>query len=123
MPRIKRKKLKFTEDSVNELMQEVYNDNHNLRAQVISLFNKWEKEVKTSEGIAVIGKQIVDLITKQAQIQDKKIEILKILKQIVFDDSKSDKENAEKRETISLEDRDKLMDIVENLNISDKEDN
>ena len=40
--RPKRKKIKFTEDSVNELLQEIYNDTHITRTRIVRILTKWE---------------------------------------------------------------------------------
>ena len=40
MGRPKRKKLEFTEDSVNKLLQEIYEDSHNQKAKITRLFTK-----------------------------------------------------------------------------------
>ena len=46
MPRPKRTKLKFDEESANALLQEIYVDSHNIRAKINRLFLKWEKQIK-----------------------------------------------------------------------------
>lgn len=86
MARPKRKKIHFTEESVNNLFQEIYDENHNLKAQITRLFTKWETRIKEDGNIAAIGDQVVKLIAAQAKNQDQKIMILKYLKDVVFVD-------------------------------------
>lgn len=93
MARPTRKKLTFDEDSVNKLLQEIYDDSHNLKAKIVRLFNKWEIKVKESGEIAAIGDQIIKLIIAEAKNQDQKIMILKYLKEVVYD-NKADAKNA-----------------------------
>ena len=88
MPRKKRKKIKFNEDSVNEYMQEIYNDSFLLNSKINILFTKWEAKVKEGGDVAALGDTIVKLIGAMAKNQEQKIAILKILKDIVFIDSK-----------------------------------
>ena len=88
MPRKKKTKLTFTEESVNEYMQEIYNDSFKLNSKINILFNKWEAKVKEGGEVAAMGDQIVKLIASMAKNQEQKIQILKILKDIVFVDSK-----------------------------------
>ena len=84
MPRPIRKKLKFDEDSVNNLLQEIYNDSHNIKAKITRLFTKWESKVKDGEDIAILSKSVTDLINAEIKNQDQKIMILKYLKEVVF---------------------------------------
>lgn len=115
MARIKRKKLEFTEDSVNEFMQEIYNDTHNIRAKINRLFTKWEARVKEGGEIQAIGDQIVKLIAAEAKNQDQKIMLLKYLKDVVFDRTKSSdnkKSDNDDDEVISSKDRNELISMV-----------
>jgi len=84
MARVKRKKLQFTEDSLNELYQEIYNDTHNFKAQVTAILSKWAPMVKDEGNVAAMGKDIVNLMNAIARTNDQKIILVKILKDIVF---------------------------------------
>jgi hypothetical protein len=88
MARPSRKKLKFDEESVNKLLQEIYDESHNIRAKIARLFSKWEVKIKDGGEIAAIGDQIVKLIASEAKNQDQKIMLLKYLKEVVFDSKK-----------------------------------
>jgi hypothetical protein len=88
MPRKKRQKIKFTEESVNDYMQEIYDESFKLNSKINMLFAKWEAKVKEGGEIAAMGDTIVKVITAMAKNQEQKIAILKILKDIVFVDSK-----------------------------------
>lgn len=85
MARPKRKRLQFTEDSVNELLQEIYIDSHNQKAKINRLFTKWETKVKENGEVAAIGDQIVKLIAAEAKNVDQKIMLLRYLKEVVYD--------------------------------------
>ena len=85
MPRPTRRTLKFDEDSVNKLLQEIYDESHNIKAKIVRLFTKWELKVKEGGDIAAIGDQIVKLISAESKNQDQKIMLLKYLKEVVFD--------------------------------------
>jgi hypothetical protein len=90
MPRKKRTKLEFTEDGVNQYMQELYDDSFTLKSKIDVLFRKWETKVKENGEVAAIGDSIVKLIGAMAKNQDQRIMILKYLKEIVFVDSKNE---------------------------------
>ena len=85
MPRPQRKRLKFDEESVNKLLQEIYDESHNIKAKITRLFTKWEIKVKEGGEIQAIGDQIVKLIAAEAKNQDQKIMLLKYLKEVVFE--------------------------------------
>lgn len=85
MSRPKRKQLKFDEESVNKLLQEIYDESHNQKAKITRLFTKWETKIKETGEVAAIGDQIVKLIAAEAKNQDQKIVLLRYLKEVVFD--------------------------------------
>jgi len=114
MPRIKRNKIKFDEESANNLLQEIYNDSHNIRAKITMLFRKWEKYVDDESKIAVLGEQIVKLIQAEAKNQDQKLLLLKFLKEVAYKDTPN-KENGQEDSVggvISNERRNALLNLV-----------
>jgi hypothetical protein len=118
MARPKRKQLKFDEDSVNKLLQEIYDDTHNIRAKIARLFTKWEAKVKENGEVAAIGDQIVKLIAAEAKNQDQKIMLLRYLKEVVFEKNKEAKGNGsgssfEETGEISSERRNELLNMVQ----------
>ena len=123
--RPKRKKLKFNEESVNDLLQEIYNDSHNLKAKITRLFTKWETKIKESGEVAAIGDQIVKLIAAEAKNQDQKIMLLRYLKEVVFD-NKSNKivgtnVPIEEKDNVGTDRRNELLNFVqEELENKDK---
>jgi len=85
MARPKRKKIKFgDEDSVNALLQEIYNDSHNIKAKINRLFTKWEAKAKGDDDIAILGQSIVKLIDAESKTQDQKITLLRYLKEVAY---------------------------------------
>lgn len=124
MPRPIRKKLKFDEESVNKLLQEIYDDSFNIKAKIARLFTKWEIKVKEGGEIAALGDQIVKLISAEAKNQDQKIMLLKFLKEVVFDGkssvSKDDIKNVDKGD-VSTDRRNELLSMVqEQIELKDK---
>ena len=119
MARPKRKRLEFTEDSVNKLLQEIYEDSHNQKAKITRLFNKWETKVKENGEVAAIGDQIVKLIAAEAKNVDQKIILLRYLKEVVFDNKSTGGSvsggNVSSEETgaVSTDRRNELLKFVE----------
>jgi hypothetical protein len=122
-----RRKLKFDEESVNGLLQEIYDESHNIKAKIARLFTKWEIKVKENSEVAAIGDQIVKLIAAEAKNQDQKIMLLRYLKEVVFDNNvntpncnKSKSKNED--ENVSDDRRNEILKIVQDsLEKKDKE--
>jgi hypothetical protein len=117
MARPQRKRLQFDEESVNKLLQEIYDESHNIKAKITRLFTKWEIKVKEGGEIAAIGDQIVKLISAEAKNQDQKIMLLKYLKEVVFDNKSNNGNNtpskAEETGEITPERRQELLNFVQ----------
>ena len=114
MARPKRKKLEFTEVSVNNLLQEIYDESHNQKAKITRLFTKWEQKVKEEGNIAAIGDQIVKLIAAEAKNQDQKIMILRYLKEVVFDKKNTaDVKVGDESEDPTTDRRNAILDLVQ----------
>jgi len=117
MARPRRKKIKFNEESVNGLFQEIYDDSHNIKAQITRLFTKWETKVKENGEVAAIGDQIVKLIAAQAKNQDQKIMLLRYLKEVVFDGKGSGNIGkdvpVEEQGSVTTERRNELLNFVQ----------
>jgi hypothetical protein len=112
MPRAKRRKLKFDENSVNELLQEIYNESYNIRSQVKILFRKWESKVKDGGEIAAMGDQIIKLIAAEAKNQDQKIMLLKYLKEVVYQNNKNVSTKSDDDEMLDSKKRNELLNMV-----------
>lgn len=113
--RPKRKQLKFDEESVNSLLQEIYNESHNIKAKIIRLFNKWETKIKESGEVQAIGDQVIKLIIAESKNQDQKIMLLKYLKEVVFDkkqDAIFNKTESDEKGDLSTERKNELLDFV-----------
>lgn len=121
MARPKRKQLKFDEESVNKLLQEIYDESHNQKAKITRLFTKWETKIKETGEVAAIGDQIVKLIAAEAKNQDQKIVLLRYLKEVVFDnkgggtafDNNQSKSTVDETGTVTTDRRNELISFVE----------
>lgn len=118
MARPQRRNLKFDEESVNNLLQEIYNDSHNIKAKLARLFTKWETKVKEGGEIAALGDQIVKLIAAEAKNQDQKIMLLKYLKEVVFDGKSSGgirmgNSEEEEKSDVTTDRRNEIINMVE----------
>ena len=117
MARPVRRRIKFDEESVNDLLQEIYNDSHSIKAKITRLFTKWELKVKENSEVAAIGDQIVKLIMAEAKNQDQKIMLLKYLKEVVYDTKSTNPNGMPKSDegdgTMTTARRNELMQMVE----------
>ena len=104
---------------MNDLLQEIYNESHNIKAKIARLFTKWETKVKENGEIAAIGDQIVKLIAAEAKNQDQKIMLLRYLKEVVFDTkdntsnlNKNGVDSPEDKKIVSTDRRNELLNFV-----------
>ena len=102
MPRPVRKKLQFDNESVNKLLQEIYDESFNIKAKIARLFSKWETKVKEGGEIAAFGDQIIKLIAAEAKNQDQKIVLLRYLKEVVFENKSNSGDNSKSQEKESI---------------------
>lgn len=93
MARIKRKMMEIDEKTLKGLMQETYNDAHQIRATIIALFNNWNSKIKEQGEIAATGKEVVALINALARNQDQKITLMKVLSDILYVKNKNGAQN------------------------------
>jgi len=114
-PRPIRKQLKFDEESVNKLLQEIYNDSHNTKAKIVRLFTKWETKIKENGEIAALGDQIIKLLGVEAKYQDQKIMLLRYLKEVVFENKANSNNDSQQKEkgTTSSDRRNDLIAMVQ----------
>lgn len=110
MPRPQKKKLKFTEESVNDFLQELYNDSLYIRTEVKNLKDKWTKHVNEGGEIAAIGKDIIGLLNAESKNQEQRIMLFKYLKEIVFAPDKTKGETSQ--ESINKDDKSELLKMV-----------
>lgn len=114
MARPQRKKLKFDEDSVNKLLQEIYDESFNIKAKIARLYTKWEIKVKENSEVAAIGDQIVKLIAAEAKNQDQKIMLLRYLKEVVFDNKTgSNTPKSDEEKNLTTDRKNELLKMVE----------
>lgn len=113
MARPPKNKIKFDEATLNNLMQEIYDESRNLKIKLTRLFNKWEEKVKEGGEIAAIGDQIVKVINAEAKNQEQKIMLMKHLKEIVFNEKMSSDDSEENKKEIADKDRNELLRMVQ----------
>jgi hypothetical protein len=115
MPRPIRKKLQFDNESVNKLLQEIYDESFNIKAKIARLFSKWETKVKEGGEIAAFGDQIIKLIAAEAKNQDQKIVLLRYLKEVVFENKSNSGDNSksQEKENITTDRKNELLTWVQ----------
>lgn len=118
MPKPARKKLKLTEESLNELYQELYNENHNLKNKTARLFLKLDNYAKNAESTAVLGDQIIKAVNLELGVHDKKINLLKVVKDVIRDknaleNKKSKDAGDENKPDITENEKNELFELIE----------
>lgn len=96
MPRPKRHRLQSSTDSLNHLLQEIYNECVEQRSTAIQQRNKILKEVEEIEDVEMVGKLTIDLLKIVDLAIDKKLALAKLQSALISgggklkDDNESD---------------------------------
>lgn len=96
MPRPKRHRLQSSTDSLNHLLQEIYNECVEQRSTAIQQRNKILKEVEEIEDVEMVGKLTIDLLKIVDLAIDKKLALAKLQSALIAgggkikDDNESD---------------------------------
>ena len=77
-PRPKKHKLQSTPESLNNLLQEIYNECAFQRAEAIHHRNKILKDIEELEDVGMVGKITVDLLKIVDSAIEKKLALAKI---------------------------------------------
>lgn len=115
MPRPTKKKLDFTQDSLNQLIQEIYTDTYNVRSDIRVLLNKWSQMVNTGGEVAAIGKNIVDLIKVEVSNNEQKLVLAKYLKEVVYAADKDGKIDNKSTPVLSGSDKSEILKRVKDV--------
>jgi hypothetical protein len=89
MPRPKKHKIQSSSDSLNHLLQEIYNECVEQRSTAIQQRNKILKEVEELEDIQMVGKISTDLLKIIDLAIDKKLALAKLQAGLVTAGGKS----------------------------------
>lgn len=114
MARIKRKQIELNEKSLKELMQETYNDAHQIRSTIIALFNNWNSKIKELGEVAATGKEVVALINALARNQDQKITLMKVLSDIIYKNNTANNAGNQSKTSSSESDQETLSEEAKN---------
>ena len=117
--RPKRKQIRFDEESINALAQEIYIDSHNIKAKIVRLFTKWESKIKEGGEIAALGETIAKLIVAEAKTVDQKLVLLRYLKEVVFaKDTRTDNDGKVAGDLPKADRNDLIRQVAEQVNKS-----
>jgi len=100
MARYKREIIKLNEESLETLLNEIYRQSCEMRTKVISDLTKMRKKLYSVQdeeigSIQVISKALVDLIKAEKDSIDKKINVAKVIKEVISTPKKSTEEEVE----------------------------
>ena len=114
MPRPKRKNVLLDKDSIEQLLQESYNETCENRSKAIHMLNKQLRDVSDNTDIQQVGKVNNELLRIVDSCISKKLDIVKLQISLVKSDSTSDSS------PLSITDEDKQL-IEDMINKSQEE--
>jgi len=87
--RPQKKKLQLNnEETVNKILQEIYNENLELKSSIRKLYVKWERYVISETEVGAIGKNIYDILNLLQRHHTTKLDILKFMRDYNLDSNK-----------------------------------
>lgn len=106
MARPKKKKLTLdSQESLQNLLQEIYNECFEQRSKAIYSYNKLMNKEDEITDIAMIGKVTSEYLKIANEAIEKKLSIARLLKDVIYKDGN----NQSKQSTTSLTEEDKKM--------------
>ena len=108
MPRPKKLKLKLTQDSLTELINESYKELSEQRSTALRQYNKQNNLIQKTSDVPLIGKTNADLLKIIDSSIDKKISLSRLIKDIVINDNGEETPIGE----LSLEEKKMVMDAL-----------
>jgi len=115
MPRPKRKNVLLDKESIEQLLQESYNETCENRSKAIHMLNKQLRDVSDNTDIQQVGKVNNELLRIVDSCISKKLDIVKLQISLVKTDSTSESS------PLSITDEDKQL-IEDMINKSQEED-
>jgi len=108
MPRPKRKSVKLDKNSIEQILQESYNETCENRSKAVQVLNKQLRDVNDNNDIQQVGKVNNELLRIIDSSISKKLEIVKLQISLVKSDDSS-----ESTSSVHLTDEDK--ELIQNM--------
>lgn len=118
MGRPKRNQVDLSEESMVQLMQEVYNELTDERNRALRAFNQFSRDMDTNEDIALVGRITNDLLKIIDLTVEKKIRLIKIQGDILF--KNNDKDNSKGSIKLTEEDKQIVQDYLKKTTVETK---
>ena len=115
MPRPKRKNVQLDKESIEQILQESYNETCENRSKAIHILNKQLRDVTDNTDIQQVGKVNNELLRIVDSCISKKLDIVKLQISLVKTDSSADATPV----TISDEDKEMIENMIKNSETND----
>jgi hypothetical protein len=102
----KKNKVGLSENSLEQLMQETYNDILEEKNKALSAYKRYQRDIEDNSDIAMVGKIANDLLKIVDSAIDKKIRLIKIQADILYRNHKL-KGSSDESENIVITEEDK----------------
>lgn len=123
----KKKKIEFTDESIQELMQETYHEIIDERNRALAAYKKFSKDLDSNSDIAMIGKITNDLLKIVDGSIEKKLRLIKIQADVLYKTSGKTGEGSDTPGTggsgiLTEEDRKMVQEMLAKESITNSED-
>lgn len=115
MPRNKRQKITFSDESIIDLLQEYYNQSCEIRAKAIRHGNRFEKDMKDNADIMAVAKPILDSLKIEQEAVERKFTVAKLLNETIIRKKETEKAGKKGEETIGADTKKSLQMMAEEM--------
>jgi len=114
MPRPSKKKVIFTSEALQDLLQNIWSEADEQRTKAVFQFNKQNRDVKDNNDIALVSKINADYLKIVNDSIEKKLSVAKLIKDIVYKDSVNPNiDNSNQSDSsVTDDDKDAIYDLI-----------
>ena len=105
----RKRKIDFTDSSIQELMQETYHEIVDTRNRALVAYKKFSKNIEENSDIAMVGRVTNELLKVIDNSIDKKIQLLKFQASVLYKSGKAADETTTGTVNGKLSEEDKKM--------------
>lgn len=110
-----KKQVKFTPESLQGILQNIWNESDEQRIKAVFQYNKQNRNVKDIDEIAAVGKTNTELLKVVDGAIEKKLQVARLMKDIIFKDAPAlgnNQNNTSSNSLLTDEDKQNIFDLI-----------
>jgi len=114
MPRPTKKKLELNSHSLRDMLQTIWSEADDQRTKGIYQYNRWNKDVRDNNDIALVGKTNNELLKIIDSSIDKKIQVARLVNDYLYKSSTSNENSSSNSSgTVSEESKETIYEMIQ----------